>query len=382
MGEPVRVALRNLTLTDFRNYAHASVALDARLIAFVGDNGAGKTNLLEAVSLLTAGRGLRRAPLGEIGRHGVATPWSVAARLDGAGGETRLGVGHGPGDPGRRIRIDGTDVRASDALLDHLRVLWLLPSMDGLFTGPASDRRRFLDRLVLAIDPGHGRRVADLEKTLRARNRLLDENASSGYLDAVEAQLAPLAVAVSLARRETVALLSTRVAAQGALGLPFPLAEIALTGAFETQASAVPAIDLEDRYLTMLSNARMRDRAAGRTLEGPHRSDLAVRHAAKDMPAALASTGEQKALLIGLVLAHAEVTAVTAGMTPVLLLDEVAAHLDPGRRRALFSRLSELGLQVLMTGTDPQLFVDLPMPHALMTVANGAILPYNSSSDI
>jgi len=379
MGEPVRVALRSLSLTNFRNYAQVSLALDGRLIAFVGENGAGKTNLLEAVSLLTAGRGLRRAPLDEIGLKGCAAPWSVAARVAGVADETRLGVGHTPGEPGRRIRIDGADARTSDQLLDYLRVLWLLPSMDGLFTGPAGDRRRFLDRLVLAVDPGHGRRVADLEKALRARNRLLDQGGGPAYLDAVEAQLAPLAVAVSLARRETVALLVERIARQAGLGLPFPRADVALAGTFEDEAAALPACDLEDRYLAALAAGRGRDRAAGRTLEGPHRSDLAVRHVAKDMPAALASTGEQKALLIGLVLAHAEVTAATAGMTPVLLLDEVAAHLDPGRRRALFTRLADLGLQVLMTGTDPQLFVDLPAESRLMTVANGAVSVYNDT---
>ncbi|WP_349359051.1 DNA replication/repair protein RecF [Stappia sp.] len=379
MGEPVRVALRSLSLTNFRNYAQLTIALDGQLIAFVGENGAGKTNLLEAVSLLTAGRGLRRAPLDEIGLKGSAAPWSVAARVSGVAEETRIGVGHTPGEPGRRIRIDGADARTSDQLLDYLRVLWLLPSMDGLFTGPAGDRRRFLDRLVLAVDPGHGRRVADLEKALRARNRLLDQGGGPAYLDAVEAQLAPLAVAVSLARRETVALLVDRIALQAGLGLPFPRADVALTGAFEDEAAALPACDLEDRYLAALAAGRGRDRAAGRTLEGPHRSDLAVRHVAKDMPAALASTGEQKALLIGLVLAHAEVTAATAGMTPVLLLDEVAAHLDPGRRRALFTRLADLGLQVLMTGTDPQLFVDLPAESRLMAVANGAVSVYNDT---
>lgn len=376
MGEPVQVALSSLTLTDFRNYEQASVAFGARLVALVGDNGSGKTNLLEAVSLLTAGRGLRRAPLDDLHRQGAQGSWSVAARVQGTAGETRIGVGHAPGETGRRIRIDGTDARSSDQLLDYLRVLWLLPAMDGLFTGPAGDRRRFLDRLVLAIDPGHGRRVADLEKTLRARNRLLEEGGSAAFLDAVEAQLAPLAVAVGFARRETVALLQARIRQQGDLGLPFPLAGVELAGDFERDCEGVAASDIEDRYRAQLGEARLRDRAAGRTLYGPHRSDLAVRLLAKDMPAALASTGEQKALLIGLILAHAEVTSQTAGMTPVLLLDEVAAHLDPGRRKALFSRLADLGLQVLMTGTDSQLFVDLPEGSQILKVAHSTISPY------
>ena len=376
MGEPIQVALRSLNLTDFRNYTQVSVSLGARLVALVGDNGAGKTNLLEAVSQLTAGRGLRRAQLDDIRRKDADTGWSVAARLDGPFGETRIGVGHAPGAPGRRIRIDGADARSSEQLLEHMRVLWLLPAMDGLFTGPAGDRRRFLDRLVLAVDPGHGRRVADLEKTLRARNRVLDEGGTPAFLDAVEAQLAPLAVAVSCARKETVALLQARIRAQDDLGLPFPRADIALAGDFEAEADGQSASELEDWYRDLLVAMRGRDRAAGRTLSGPHRSDLEVRHLAKDMPAALASTGEQKALLIGLVLAHAEVTAVTAGMTPVLLLDEVAAHLDPGRRKALFARLADLGLQVLMTGTDARLFADLPPESLILKVASSGISPY------
>ncbi|MXN66783.1 DNA replication/repair protein RecF [Stappia sp. GBMRC 2046] len=373
MAGPTPVALRRLTLSDFRNYASLSLDVGARLVAFVGANGAGKTNLIEAVSLLTAGRGLRRAPLADLIRKGAAGGFAVSALLDGPYGETRLGTGYDPGETGRRVRIDGEDARTSESLLDYLRVLWLLPSMDGLFTGSAGDRRRFLDRLVLAIDPGHGRRVADLEKALRSRNRLLEEGATPAYFDAIESQIAQIGVAVALARRETVNLLSGRIAAQGALGLPFPQAGIRLEGSFEVEADAVAASDIEDRYIEILREGRARDRAAGRTLEGPHRSDLAVTHLAKDMPAGMASTGEQKALLIGLVLAHADLTASVAGMTPVLLLDEIAAHLDPDRRAALFARLDTLGLQVFMTGTDPLLFESLGHSAQLFTVGDGKV---------
>ncbi|HSG95371.1 MAG TPA: DNA replication and repair protein RecF, partial [Afifellaceae bacterium] len=256
---------------------------------------------------------------------------------------------------GRRIRINGANASA-ESLLDYLRVLWLTPAMDGLFTGPAGDRRRFLDRLVLAADPGHGRRVTDLEKLLASRNRLLDEDAEPALLNAIETQLAEMALAVALARAETVELLTGRIAAQGADGAGFPVATLAMAGDFEARYLGAPASQGEDAYRNALAKNRARDRAAGRTLEGPHRSDLAVVFAEKDMPAALSSTGEQKTLLIGLILAHAGLVAQISGMTPVLLLDEVAAHLDPDRRSALFVRLAQLGCQAVMTGTDAALF--------------------------
>ena len=370
MAEPSSVALRRLGLTDFRNYAAATCTVDGRLVAFVGENGAGKTNLLEAISLTTAGRGLRRAPFAELVRRGATGGWTVSAIIDGPAGETRIGTGYEAGDAGRRVRIDGVDARSSEALLDYIRILWLLPAMDTLLTGPAGDRRRFLDRLVLSIDPRHGSRVADLDKALRSRNRLLEEGGSPAYLDAVEAQVAELGVAVALARRETVALLADRLATQAHLGLPFPRAGIELEGGFNAEGVAS---DLEDRLRRSLRDGRARDRAAGRTLEGPHRTDLAVTHLGKAMPAAMASTGEQKALLIGLVLGHAELTATTTGMTPVLLLDEVAAHLDAGRRAALFARLDELRLQAFMTGTDRALFEALPTDAAVFQVEHGAV---------
>ncbi|AXS38980.1 DNA replication/repair protein RecF [Breoghania sp. L-A4] len=372
MATPAPVALSRLQLTDFRNYRAASLDFDARLIAFVGDNGAGKTNLLEAISLLSAGRGLRRAQLSELTRRDASGGWSVSAVLQGMDGETRIGTGLAPGG-GRKVRINGADARSSESLLEYLRVLWLVPSMDGLFTGPAGDRRRFLDRLVLAVDPGHGRRVGDFEKALRGRNRLLENGGSGPYLDAVEAQIAALGVAVGVARRETVSLLRDLVGTRADDSDPFPRAAITLEGAFETLADSAAATDLEDRYRALLAQGRTRDRAAGRTLEGPHRSDPVVIHTAKAMPAGQASTGEQKALLIGLVLAHAELTARIARMTPVLLLDEVAAHLDPRRRQALFARLSALGLQVFMTGTDALLFADLPRDAQRFTVTEATI---------
>jgi len=309
---------------------------------------------------LTAGRGLRRAAVADIARKGGDGTWSVAAKILLDGIETSLGTGADPNAPGRKVRIDGADARSSEALLDYMRVLWLVPAMDGLFTGPGSDRRRFLDRLTLAIDPAHGRRVTDFENALRQRNKLLEQGASSAYLTALEHQVAGLGTAVSFARHETVGLLRQMIGSQPRELSAFPQAGLQLEGTFEDEMRGMADSDQEDHYRSLLAHGRPRDRAAGRTLTGPHLSDLKVSHAEKAMPAAQSSTGEQKALLIGLVLAHAELTAKVSGMTPVLLLDEVAAHLDPDRRAALFERLDALGGQVFMTGTDEALFEALP----------------------
>lgn len=360
MTEYRSARLTRLRLTGFRNYAALSINLSAKMVAFVGANGAGKTNILEAISFLTAGRGLRRAALADIAHKDGDGSWSVAAKILLDDVETTLGTGAAAGVPGRKVRIDGEDMRSSESLLDYMRVLWLVPAMDGLFTGPGSDRRRFVDRLTLAIDPAHGRRVSDFESALRQRNKLLDQGASDAYLSALELQVAGLGTAVSLARQETVGLLRQMMADEPLEGSTFPQAALVLEGAFEAEMISMSASDQEDHYRLLLEQGRPRDRAAGRTLSGPHLSDLKVRHAAKDMPAAQSSTGEQKALLIGLVLAHAELTAKVSGMTPILLLDEVAAHLDPARRAALFAKLDALGGQVFMTGTDEALFDALP----------------------
>ncbi|MEP2871980.1 MAG: DNA replication/repair protein RecF [Parasphingorhabdus sp.] len=360
MTETRSAQLTRMTFTDFRNYADLKIEVTAKMVAFVGANGAGKTNILEAISFLTAGRGMRRAILADVARSDGSGGWSVAAKIMLDGMETAIGTGLVSGSTGRKVRIDGEEVRGSETLLEYMRVLWLVPSMDGLFTGPGSDRRRFLDRLTLAIDPTHGRRVSDFENALRQRNRLLDQNGSDSFLSALEQQVAELGTAVSIARNETVGLLSQMISDKATEYAAFPHASLALEGTFEAETLGLTASDREDHYRRMLNDGRSRDRAASRTLSGPHLSDLKVRHAAKDMPAAQSSTGEQKALLIGLVLAHAELTAKVAGMTPVLLLDEVAAHLDPDRRATLFSRLNSLGGQVFMTGTDEALFEALP----------------------
>lgn len=380
MTDITSVALNRLTLTDFRNYARLDLVFSQPLVAFVGNNGMGKTNILEAISFLTAGRGLRRAPFPEIACQSGSGNWAVSAVISCDDIETRVGTGFTAGEPGRKVRIDGEDVKSSERLLDYLRVLWLVPSMDGLFTGPAGDRRRFLDRLTLALDPHHGRRVTDFEKALRQRNRLLEQGGSDSYLSAIEQQVAELGTAVSFARHETVSLLSETVKAQAESGLPFPIAGLSLEGAFETATIGMSASDREDHYMDLLREGRYRDRAAGRTLMGPHLSDLEVKHIAKSMPASQSSTGEQKALLVGLILAHAELTASVSGMKPVMLLDEIAAHLDPNRRAALFSKLASLGLQAFMTGTDEMLFQDMPGESECFKLAGDGVVTISPAS--
>jgi DNA replication and repair protein RecF len=375
---PDFVALSALSLTDLRNYRSLSLVLDAPLVVLTGANGAGKTNLLEAISLLTPGRGLRRAPFEEITRSGTTSGWAVSAAVRRGGEEVRIGTGlAGGGGPesGRKVRVNAAPAAGAEALLEYLRILWLTPAMDGLFTGPAADRRRFLDRFVLTVDPLHGARVRDLERLLTQRNRLLAEGAASAWLDALETQLAERAVSVAMARAETLALLQARIADRGAADPAdaFPRAQLSLAGDFDAAIAARKAAEAEFWYRGALAGARGQDRAAGRTLEGPHRSDLHVLMAAKNMPAALCSTGEQKALLIGLILAQAELVSAVSGMRPILLLDEVAAHLDPNRRAALFARLGALGCQAFMTGTDPALFSGLPTGAARFEVAAGRL---------
>jgi DNA replication and repair protein RecF len=379
-----RVALSALSLKDFRSHASLSAAFSAPLVVLTGPNGAGKTNIIEAISLLTPGRGLRRAPFNEITRTGTSEGWAVAADVLHDDGTARLGTGisgAAPGEAqGRRVRINGAAASSAEAFLDYLRVLWLTPAMDGLFAGPAGDRRRFLDRLVLTIDPGHARRTRDLDRLLTQRNRLLEENASSAWLDAVEAELAANAVAVALARAETVALISARSAAQAGEQPDFPAGRIALAGDFDREIVGRKAIEAETWHRRTLSQGRSADRAAGRTLAGPHRSDLEVTFLAKDMAAALSSTGEQKALLIGLVLAHAALVAETSGLPPVLLLDEIVAHLDPGRRAAFFRRLAALGCQAFLTGTDAALFAALDHDAEFFRVGPSRLDPHSPAA--
>ena len=374
--------IRRLTLTNFRSYHAAQVALDrAGPVVLTGANGAGKTNLIEAISLLAPGRGLRRATMEELAFTEGDGAWAVSAEIEGMLGLATLGTGIEPpandeATPARRCRIDRESVGSATAFADHLRVVWLTPAMDPLFNGPASERRRFLDRLVLAVDAQHSSRVAALERSLRSRNRLLEDSpGDSHWLDAIEHETAEVAVAVAAGRAETVTRLSAALAAARAQAPEFPQAEIELQGWMEQLLPNHSAIEIEDRYRTLLKDNRARDAAAGRTLDGPHLSDLAVRHASKNIPAADASTGEQKALLIRLVLAHAGLIKQMTGFAPLLLLDEVVAHLDPARRAALYDALSSLGAQVWMTGADPAAFGDIIGRAQVFVVRNGIVEP-------
>lgn len=367
---PRRVRLTRLALTEFRNYAAAGFETTGDQVVFTGPNGAGKTNLLEALSLLSPGRGLRRATYAQMGRHGSRGAFAVHVRLDRSGEEVAIGTGLSPGATSRQVRIDGDDARPDD-LTRLVRVLWLTPAMDGLFTGGASERRRFADRLALALHPEHGRRSSAYERAMRQRNRLFEEGVRDGaWFAAVEREMASHGAAIVVARRDLVRRLNAAQAARAALGTDFPQAALAITGEEATDEDADA-----DALAARLARERERHRAAGRTLAGPHRADLAVTHVEKAMPAHLASTGEQKALLIGLVLGHAALVTGATGETPLLLLDEVAAHLDPTRRAALYRTLADLGAQTFMTGTDDALFAAAGSRAGRFHVAAGHVVP-------
>jgi DNA replication and repair protein RecF len=374
------VRITRLTLTHFRNYRAAGLATRGDLVVLVGPNGAGKTNCLEAISFLSPGRGLRRATLDDVADHDGDGSWAVSAEVEGALGLATLGTGIDPsrGDAvvARRCRIDREPVSSATAFGDHLRMAWLTPAMDALFMGAASERRRFFDRLVLAIDSQHSSRVSALDRSLRSRNRLLEDvrNADPHWLDAIERETAELAIAVAAQRGQTITRLAAMLDARGATSA-FPSAKIMLDGWIENALLTEPATAVEDRYRAILRDNRSRDAAAGRTLDGPHLTDLEVIYAPKAMPARDASTGEQKALLIGLVLAHAQLVSEMTSIAPLLLLDEVVAHLDPDRRAALFAELGRLGIQVWMTGADPLAFAEIGPAAEIFGVENGRISP-------
>ncbi len=366
--------IRRLALTNFRSYRAATLEVSGGLILLLGPNGAGKTNLLEAISLLAPGRGLRRATLDEMAFSEGDGSWAVSAQVEGMLGLATLGTGIEPpsndGAVARICRIDREPVASAAAFADHLRLVWLTPAMDQLFAGPASERRRFLDRLVLAVDAEHSSRVNALERALRSRNRLLeDPRPDPHWLDAIERETAELGVAIAAARAETVRRLAAALARRQVSA--FPSAQVALDGWIERMLPDHPAAEIEDRYRAVLKENRARDAAMGRTSDGPHLTDLSVTYVPKNLPAAEASTGEQKALLIGLVLAHAGLIHSMTGFAPLLLLDEVVAHLDPARRAALYDELARLDAQVWITGADPAVFADISARAQIFDISPG-----------
>jgi DNA replication and repair protein RecF len=369
---PTAVWLGRLMLTDFRNYRSAEMAVDRRPVVLAGPNGAGKTNLLEAISFLAPGRGLRQAKLDEVGRRRSAhdtgsreDPWGVAATVCRDDGTTEIGTGRDPDvlDQGRErrlVKINGTFASGQSALADQLSTIWLTPQMDRLFLDGAGARRRFLDRLVYGFDPDHAGRLTRYEQALQERSQLLRQSGPASWdaiwLAAIEQQIAETGMAVAAARRELVQRLNQAVAR--GVG-PFPQAGLALDGTADGWLETMPALAAEDAFRDRLAADRVRDSETGGAQCGPHRSDLVVSHLGKGLPAAQCSTGEQKALLISIVLSHARLQIESRGLAPILLLDEVAAHLDVIRRSALFEAVLALDLQAWLTGTDAALFAEL-----------------------
>ena len=355
--------LTRLMLQEFRSWPALTATVSAGIVVITGPNGAGKTNLLEAISLLGPGRGLRGARTAELGRQqaGTPQPWAAAGRFeDAAGGSFDIGTGTPEGGPiERRIfRLDGAPVRSQAELAERVAAVWLTPQMDRLFQDAASDRRRFLDRLVWALEPHHAREVAAYDNAMAQRNRLLREGrGEAAWLAGLEDAMARHGVAVSAARRGLVARLNATLA--GGVTGAFPAAGLVLACPVAEALAASPALAVEDGLRAGWAAARGRDAAAGATLAGPHRADLLFTHLPKGIAAALCSTGEQKALLVAVVLAHAALIATARGFAPVLLLDEVAAHLDATRREALFAALAVLPAQAFLTGTDSAVFAPL-----------------------
>lgn len=373
--------IERLRLGDFRNYQTLSLDLGPTPVVLTGPNGAGKTNLLEAVSLLVPGRGLGRAPFNEMIRRGAPDGWAVNARLHGADGLVQIGTGFAGGEDttARNVRIDGENVRGTAPLGTYARAVWLTPAMDGLFTGSPGERRRFLDRLIQSLDPGYRAWVSRFERAMRQRNKLLETGETAAALyEGLELQMAETGVAMAAARLDTVTRLSGMMAPgdEAAPDLPFPWATLELEGVLEESLQKLPAVDAEDAYLRLLDDNRSRDRAAKRTLDGPHRSDLIVGHGPKSALARSCSTGEQKALLIGLVLAHARLVKQRHnGVAPLVLLDEIVAHLDDIRRTGLFAEIGRLQAQAWMTGTDANHFAAIGRNAQFLTVENGSVSP-------
>ncbi|MEM8799783.1 MAG: DNA replication/repair protein RecF [Pseudomonadota bacterium] len=401
IGRPAALAVRALRLNSFRNYSSGLIEGAGDIVVLTGDNGAGKTNILEALSLLGTGRGLRAARFGDVQQHGATTPWVLSASVENAGIVHQLGVrfvvdrtgtvdeadqsphqNAAPPLSGKReIRLDGGPLASSSDLDELVGFIWLTPAMDRLFQEGVSARRRFFDRLVAALIPGHLRSYADFEQAMRERTRLLETQgprSNASWLSALESQMAAAGVAVAANRVDALGWIQDRI--DRVEVPPFPQAELAIGGAVETALLAgAAALACEDQLAEDLSANRGTDAAAGRATTGVHRSDFLVTHRPKQVPAAYCSTGEQKALLISIILAHAALAETGRGRPPILLLDEVVAHLDGARRAALFNHLRTLGGQSWLTGTDAHSFRELNGVASFYNVAEGVLEAYSLS---
>ncbi len=373
-SEPLSIS--RLTLSHFRNYKNARLATNGESVVLTGANGGGKTNLLEAISLLVPGRGLRHAALTDLQCRETTDPWAVAIDLRTQTGALSIGTGcdnavNDSEGERRVVHIDGKTARSISLLAEHIALAWLTPDMDRLLNEGASGRRRFLDRLTYSFDPAHGGRVRAYEKAMRERLRLLREGTSDAlWLSSLENEMAQRAVAIAAARREMVARLQDKI--NESIGA-FPQASLSIQGTAEDMLDSAPALIVEDALRAAFDKARAEDARSGACATGAHRSDLRVSHCAKNCPAELCSTGEQKALMIAIMLAYVRLLAEARGMKPLLLLDDCAAHLDDFRREALFDEILSLKIQAWFTGTDSAFFMRL-LPYAQeFRVDNGLI---------
>ncbi len=372
--EPLSIS--QITLSHFRNYADMRLICGARPIILTGANGSGKTNLVEAISLLVPGRGLRRAALVDLQNRSAASSWAVAVELRTGSGNLKIGTGRDgtqeAGEERRLIHINGKPSRGQTALAEQVVMAWITPDMDRLLVEGASARRKFLDRLVYSFDPAHGARVQRYEKAMRERLRLLREGiADAAWLSALEDEMAQTAVAIAAARRHMITRLRIAIAESGDI---FPRADIEVRGTAEDMLADKPALLVEDALRVGFARSRGEDAMHGTCAVGAHRSDLYVVHRAKQCPADLCSTGEQKALLIALMLAFVRLLSEQRRVMPLFLLDDIAAHLDDYRRSALFDEIRAMGVQAWLTGTDQESFARL-LPYAqAFRVENGEVV--------
>lgn len=372
---PIRTYVKSLILSSFRNYHSCRIQTDMRPVVLVGPNGAGKTNILEAISLLTPGRGLRRSKLSEMDNAEGTEPWAIAAEVRGIQGETSIGTGRdregGEDSEKRLIKIDGKTARGQAGLTKVFSALWLTPQMDNLFIDGGTARRKFLDRLVYSFDGEHASRINSYDFAMRERNRLLAGGGSdSAWLAALEQKMAEQGIAIAVARAHAVeGLMQAMELSQHS----FPKGRMAVTGTIEQMLRETSALQAEEQFRAILASSRGQDAAAGRTFEGVHRAQVEVVHIAKNAPAERCSTGEQKALLVSIILAQARAGAAWHGCVPVLLLDEVATHLDATRRAELYAEISAIGAQTWITGTDRDIFTGLE--SQFLQVDKGKITP-------